>query len=599
MLLHAAPSGAFALFEDNLHDSGHACLLQDCHACLSVTDPAALPAAFAALDEARQQGQWAALATHYELGLALEPALASRCPPGTPLLRAWIFNQASELTGDALEAWWASRLDELTPAQREAGLLQLTPDWTQTTHAQALARILAWIHAGDCYQVNLTFPLHGRHYGHALALAAQLRMSQPVAHGALIHDGADWIISRSPELFMARQGERLLTRPMKGTAARLPDPQADAAAAAALLASPKDQAENLMIVDLIRNDLGRLTPPGGVRVTRLFELERYPSVYQLTSSIEAAPVRAGLADILRALFPCGSVTGAPKIRAMQIIDELETTPRGLYCGGLGWLAPSGDFSLNVPIRTLQVTAAGDCQLNVGSGIVADSEAAAEYRECLSKAAFALRAPLQLIETLRREADGSYPRLPGHLARLQRSASELGFACPPDSALCAALQAQPAPGGPSRVRLLLSRDGRIDISCAALDPLPARLQLGLAPFALDAHDPRLRHKTTARRFYDEALQAAMQRGLFDLVFCNQAGEVCEGARSNLFIETDGGLLLTPPSSCGLLPGVLRAELLASAQAREAVLTLTDLRQARRVFAGNALRGLLEVELIPAP
>jgi para-aminobenzoate synthetase/4-amino-4-deoxychorismate lyase len=584
----------FALFENNLSEPAGAILLEDLAQALVARNQGEFALLLTQLDEARAQGLWVALAANYEFGALLEPAFPSNSNPG-PLLRAWVFRQKRALVGDALDDWWREKLGELNPQESDAGLLYLEPAWSEARHATASARILDYIREGDCYQVNLTFPMWGQAYGHPLAVFARLRDSQPVAHGALIFDAQAWILSRSPELFVSREGRQLICRPMKGTALRSPDSVEDQASAARLQASDKDRAENLMIVDLIRNDLGRLAPHGGVRVERLFELEAYRTIYQLTSTVSAGPVELGLSAILTALFPCGSVTGAPKIRAMQIIHELEEGPRGLYCGALGWLAPEGDFSFNVPIRTLQLDSAGQCRLDVGSGIVADSDSAAEYRECLAKAGFllSLGASLQLIETLRRDADGCYPRLAGHLARLQHSSSELGFVCKPEYIL-QALQAlsDSLPASPQRVRLALSREGEVELQSGALEPQHSEASFKLANWALDPADPRLKHKTTARSFYDAALHEAIGQGHFDVVFCNTRGELCEGARSNLFLEINGEML-TPALTCGLLPGVLRASLLASGEAREAILYPADLARAHRIWLGNALRGLVEV------
>lgn len=588
---------AFALFENNLQTPGHAYLLETCLAELSLdagNDPGGF---FGAIQNARDSGHWVALAADYELGAMLEPALSAlRFETGKQVAKAWVFASCRELQGDALEAWWADQLAALTPQARDTGILHLEPGWSEARHAKAVGRILEYIHAGDCYQVNLTFPLEGHAYGSPLALFAQLRASQAVAHGALIQDGKRWILSRSPELFVERRGDQLTCRPMKGTAARHEDPERDRASADALRASTKERAENLMIVDLIRNDLGRLAPPGGVKVERLFELESYRSVFQLTSSISARPVDAEFAQILPALFPCGSITGAPKIRAMQIIDELEDVPRELYCGALGWLAPDRDFSLSVPIRTLMLEADGACRLNVGSGIVADSEPAAEYRECTAKSRFAREpsAQLKLIETLL--WDGScFPRIKGHLNRLRHSASALKFKIDlteVDAQLnnLAALLTN----APARVRLQLSRDGRVEFESSALDPLPMQNFFALADWQLDPDDARLAHKTTARSFYNTALQGALAEGLFDLVFCNRRGELAEGTRSNLFVEHNGQLL-TPALRCGVLPGVLRGELIASGHAKESILHPEDLIAAERIWLGNALRGLVKVEL----
>lgn len=591
----------FAVFEDNLGDPARLNLLQELLESICAHTPAELPAALAAIEAARNSGHWIAFAGHYELGAALEATLHRTLPENgraEPLLKAWVFAQRELITGDAIAAFWQSTLARLSPQDREAGILSLQPDWDEARHAKAVERILAWIHAGDCYQTNLTFPLHGQACGHPLALFSRLRETQTVSHGALIFDGQDWTLSRSPELFVTRRGTELICRPMKGTAQRSPDPLVDAANAATLQASTKDRAENLMIVDLIRNDLGRLTPPGGVRVDQLFELESFRTVHQLTSTVSAAPVDAAFEDILKALFPCGSITGAPKIRAMQIIHALEDGPRGLYCGALGWLAPDGDFSLNVPIRTLLLRVDGHFRLDVGSGIVADSHAAAEYRECLAKADFVrtLGDDLELIETLKWTPQAAYPDLDWHLARLARSAQELGFIYDTSSQIRALLEfSTNLPAHPQRVRLSLARDGKASLAAAALDAVPANQITDWASFALHSNDPRLRHKSSARAFYDTALKVAMSAGLFDVIFCNERGELCEGTRSNLFLEMDDGPLRTPALHCGLLPGVLRAQLLHAGRAVEAVLKKEDLLKARRIWLGNALRGLIEVHL----
>ncbi|MBS1210136.1 MAG: aminodeoxychorismate synthase, component [Proteobacteria bacterium] len=592
----------FALFEDNLHKPGQLCLLEELLETIHASRPEEILPALQAIERAQQAGHWLAFAARYELGTVLEEAFKGLPEPADesrpPLLQAWVFGHRRQLSADAIPAFWQAGMASLTPAEQEACVLCLKPSWDEARHAAALERILEWIHAGDCYQVNLTFPFYGQAGGHPLALFARLREVQAVAHGALMFDGADWILSRSPELFVAREGNTLTCRPMKGTAARSIDPVEDAARASALQHSAKDRAENLMIVDLIRNDLGRLAPTGKVQVKRLFELETFETIHQLTSTVSAHGITADLGAILKALFPCGSITGAPKIRAMQIIRELEGTPRGLYCGALGWLAPDGNFSLNVPIRTLLLDAQGQVRLDAGSGIVADSQASAEYQECLTKADFVRRldAGLVLIETLRWEAATGYHLLDLHIERLSHSAQSLGFILDP-GVVYEALQtfAQQLSRSPQRVRLTLNRAGQIAVQASLLDPVSGIQKIALAPFRLHSGDPRLRYKTSARRFYDKALNTAQQGGLFDLIFCNERDELCEGARSNLFLELDAGPLLTPALSCGLLPGVLRAHLLAQGRAIEAVLHPDDLGRARRIWLGNALRGLVEVRI----
>ena len=406
-------------------------------------------------------------------------------------------------------------------------------------------------------------------------------------------------VSFSPELFFERQGSRVVTRPMKGTAARGVGEDDDRVKRDALLASEKERAENVMIVDLLRNDLGRLAQPGQVHVEALFEAEAYPSLWQMVSTIAAELPKVGLYDLFRALFPCGSITGAPKIAAMHKIAQLEATPRGLYTGALGWVAPGGDCRLNVAIRTIEVGANGHARLGVGSGIVIDADPAREYAECLLKARFltGFDPGFELIETMRLEA-GSYRFLDLHLDRLRSSAEALGFACP-RSAIADALaeHASQCAQGVHRLRLTLAHDGRWAIGSAVLaEDAPIPRFARIAEERLDADDYLLRHKTTARKRYDAALATlANHPEVFDLIFFNTRGEVCEGARSSVFIERDGRLL-TPHLACGLLPGVMRRHLLESGRAVECVLYREDLRGAATVYLGNALRGLIPVTVL---
>jgi para-aminobenzoate synthetase/4-amino-4-deoxychorismate lyase len=524
---------------------------------------------------------WSVAALDYELGYLLEPKSA---PPGWQageqiLARFWRFDGRQSLSRDEADAWLARHAGT-------AGVGGLQPAIAEGAYNATVARIKSLIFAGDCYQVNFTFPLEFEWFGSPLALYARLRERQPVRYGGFVGDARQGLVSLSPELFIERQGERLVTRPMKGTAPRsVPQEQ--------LLASAKDRAENLMIVDLLRNDLGRVADNGSVVVERLFDIEDYPTVWQMVSEISARVGKRGFGDILHALFPCGSITGAPKVRAMQIVGELEGAERGAYTGALGWLAPNGDFRLNVAIRTLELGPDGRGKLGVGSGVVADSDAAAEWAECQLKAGFLRDCDpgMLLIETLRRE-DGVYPRLAGHLARLRRSAAWLGFVCD-EQAVKASLAEQPE-RGVWRVRMTLAKDGRVEVTSFALGEEPAGLRHArLATKAIDSAYPLRRHKTTDRAVYDAAL--AMLAGdpeLFDMVFLNERGEVAEGARSTVFVERDG-ILLTPPLTSGALPGVLRAELLAAGRAREAVLLPEDLSAG--FWLGNALRGLMPVSL----
>ena len=532
---------------------------------------------------------WCVAVLEFELGYLLEPATAPAgwfANPERPLARFWRFRRRVAMDAVAAAAWLAAQVDE-----QPAGVGGIASAIDEKRHAVAVDRIRDYISAGDCYQANFTFPLTFEWFGQPLALYARLRERQPVRYGGFLGNADSGIVSLSPELFLEKEGERLVTRPMKGTLAR-DQP------AGRLRESLKDRAENLMIVDLLRNDLGRVAANGSVKVEALFAIEEYPSLWQMVSEISARVPGVGLAAILRALFPCGSITGAPKIRATQILAALESEPRGLYTGAFGWIAPDGDLRLNVAIRSLELAPDRTGRLGIGSGIVADSEAAAEWRECQLKASFLRDCDpgLKLIETLRREA-GGYPRLNGHLERLRRSAAWFGFALG-EAAVLRRLESLPA-SGTWRVRLTLAKTGEIEVQAFPLADEPAGPRLvRLAAEAIDSADPLRRHKTTARQLYDDALRGlGADSSVFDMVFLNERGEVAEGARSNVFVERDGQLL-TPPLASGALPGVLRGELLAAGRAREAVLWPADLQQG--FWLGNALRGLIAVRLeSPAP
>lgn len=594
--------GDFVLFEDRLAPPGAtaARLLTGLQGSFAGHDLSQLEAWAAT---AAAKGHWLALALDYELGYQLEPKAAPHGAPvaGPSVIRAWAFSACQALHATQVETWLQGAVAVLPPDERLAGVGGLSPAISQAQYAAAVARLLDYIRAGDCYQVNYTFPLDFTWFGSPLALYGALRQQQPVGFGALYSLPGYRALSLSPELFVEKSGDRLRVRPMKGTAARGGGLEADQRAASELQASAKNRAENLMIVDLLRNDLGRLAQPGSVQGSALFEVETYPTVHQMVSQVEAQAPDCTLADVLGALFPCGSITGAPKVRAMQIIGELEPQPRGLYTGSLGWVAPGGDLRLNVAIRTLSLADKGIGRLGVGSGIVADSEAGSEWDECLLKSAFLRRHDpgLELIETLRlevAEGQGHYPLLALHQQRLTRSAAWLGY--PVDQARwhqvlqTAAQQAD----GLWRVRLGLRHDGALSIDVQPLSPEPpGPRRLKLSPATIDADHPLRRHKTSCRALYNQALQAVSAcPEVFDVLFLNQRGEVAEGARSNVFALIQGRWL-TPPVTSGCLPGVWRQSLLDHGLVSEQVLTLADLQQAQALRCGNALRGWVEVGL----
>ncbi|MBU9335105.1 MULTISPECIES: aminodeoxychorismate synthase component I [Burkholderia] len=581
------------------------------------TDPARLDALDAALAQDLRDGLHAVVVGDYEFGRNLQ-----RAQPGHAPLRFLLYARCERLSRAEVDAWLAAQDGADTPSI--AGVAHVRKSVTRDAFGAAIAAVHDALRAGDSYQINYTYRLNFEVFGTPLALYRRLRARQPVRYGALIAlpDGA-WIVSCSPELFVEKHGELLRARPMKGTAPRSADPQQDAASAAFLANDPKNRAENVMIVDLLRNDVSRIARTGTVRVPALFSVEPYASVWQMTSTVEAG-WRDGttFADMLRALFPCGSITGAPKHKTMQLIDAIETTPRGLYTGTIGWLdaprdaaAACGDFCLSVAIRTLTLDAppasapAGDDRrrgtMGVGAGIVLDSVAADEYAECELKARFLTDADpgFQLFETTCATRADGIRHVDRHLARLQRSADAFGFRFDADAlrraidARCAALDGD----GPYRMKLSLAKDGTLDIVAAALKPLPAgpvRVWLaadhGFAPTR--ANDALLLHKTTRRADYDRAWQAAEALGGFDMLFVNERGELTEGGRSNLFVKLDGQWV-TPPLASGVLPGVMRAVLLDDPAfgAVERIVTRDDLSRAQALLLTNALRGALDAVL----
>jgi para-aminobenzoate synthetase/4-amino-4-deoxychorismate lyase len=457
-----------------------------------------------------------------------------------------------------------------------------------------VARTKALIAAGDIYQANVSVEAEVRLLGHPLAAYARLRAASRAGWGGVLFTGAHWLLSASPELFFTLEAGVLTARPMKGTAARGETPAADAEAARHLAVDPKERAENLMIVDLLRNDLARVARPGSVTVPRLFEVETYPTVHQMTSSVIARLADGlGPVDALRTLFPCGSVTGAPKIRAMEVIAEVEDRDRGPYTGSMGWIG-GGAAGFNVLIRTLVLADGVDgAALGLGSGVVADSEAAGEWRECLAKGAFvggAGRAP-DLIETMRFDPYDGIERLTLHLERLSASARAFGIAIDRHAIRNELQGATFALQAASRIRLVLGAEGGIAIETGPLPPHPAEpVAVAIMPLPVHPSDYRLRHKTGSRGFYDAARRAA---GTFETIFETPDGRLTEGSFTNLFVEREGRLL-TPPAAIGLLPGVLRRSLIEDGRAEEAVLTRADLGDG--FLVGNALRGLIRARLV---
>jgi len=541
----------------------------------------------------------------YEAGLALEPRLATqaagRSGAAGPLVWLGLFDAPQRIAADNLPAWLESR------AEGPGTIGPMEPQLSPGGYDAAFAAMQEAIRAGDIYQANLTYPLAGSFRGDPVGLYAALRAAGAASYGGLIFDGSHWLLSFSPELFVALDGAQAKVKPMKGTRPRMADPAADTAMAEDLATSVKDRAENLMIVDLMRNDLSRVAEPGSVHVDAPFAVESYPTVHQMVSTVRArlSPGK-GAMDLVRALFPCGSITGAPKIRAMELLTTAERDARGPYCGAIGRIDADGHAAFNVAIRTLRLTpienGQGTAVLGIGSAIVADSEAMAERRECEVKAGFLRRAApgltapqCDLIETMRFDPESGIALLEDHLARMKASAAALGFAFDRHAlrnqiqALCFELDA------PAKVRLLVSRSGASALETAPLPaPLSEPVKVAAFPHPLDPSDWRLAHKTSDRGFYEDALAAARSLGADEALLVRADGRVTEGSWTSVFAEGPDGALITPPAALGLLPGVLRGSLIAEGRAREGDVMLDDLTGG--FFIGNALRGLMRATLV---
>ena len=514
----------------------------------------------------------------YEAAPGIEPHASVQRGTG-PCLWFGIFARCEAVDVDAL-------LPDPAGAWAGAPVPRIGPQ----AHRAQFDRVADYIKAGDIYQANLTFRADVPFAGHPAALYALIRRRAAAGHGALVFTGSQWILSFSPELFFTFDEDGMTVRPMKGTALRGATPAEDDALAARLAADPKQRAENLMIVDLMRNDLTRIAWPGTVKVPALFEVERYPTVLQMVSTVTADPAEhVSPVEALAALFPCGSITGAPKLRAMEVIAEVEADPRGIYTGAIGAIDSGGDARFNVAIRTLTIDqGATRALLGLGSGVVADSNAAEEWEECLAKGAFVTsgETPFDLIETMRFDPLAGLPLLERHLSRMKASANVFGFEFDRHAARNELQAATFRLRAPARVRLLLAPSGAIAIGIAPLPDAPVGpVEVAITPGKVARDDFRLAHKSSRRGFHDEARKAS---GAWEVLFTDADGYLTEGSFTSIFVERDG-TLVTPPLARGLLPGVLRAELIETGRAVEGDLSPADL--AGGFYVGNALRGLV--------
>ncbi|KAF0185118.1 MAG: para-aminobenzoate synthetase / 4-amino-4-deoxychorismate lyase [Nitrospirae bacterium] len=556
----------------------------------------AVDAVLKALSEAElwlSRGFYIAGYVAYEAGYAFEERFAGyrTCLENGPLVWFGVYRGAEP--ADAI-------FQNAAECQRTA--LAVHQDILE--YSRAVQHIRDYIADGDAYQVNYTYRASLDAVHDPFVLYKALCRLQRCEYAAYVRHDERSILSLSPELFFHVDGDAITTRPMKGTTRRGRSSCEDRALAAALSSCPKNRAENTMIVDLLRNDLGRICKTGSVSVRSMFDIERYETLHQMTSTVTGVLRKdVSFSGIFLNLFPSGSVTGAPKIRAMEIIHELEETPRGVYTGSIGYASPTGEMLFNVAIRTLVIDK-GKSVLGIGSGVVWDSDAGDEYRECLLKSEFLRNAgaesqEFKLVETLRYE-DG-FPLLSLHLDRLAASAHYFGFIFSRERVIAEIDTFAGHLGKDTRlrVRLMLSHDGSIVMESAELKELP-QLPVGIGFSGKSVHSDNafLYHKTTRRELYETELKSAQEQGLFDVLFLNERGEVTEGCITNVFIEKHGKLL-TPPIASGLLGGVYRRHVLeTNSCANESVLNPDDLLTCDRIFVCNAVRGMIPAVLTGA-
>ena len=524
----------------------------------------------------------------YELGMHLESklnVLGSEISD-EPLMHFGVFNSFSEHAPiDCL--YTSENID-----------LKLKPSWTEAEYKKKFERTMTYIRQGDAYQVNLTFPMRATFKKSARTLYSAFRSRQKGSYGGIISlTGGPEIISHSPELFFSKFGKKMTMRPMKGTRPRAKTAEADNKLKKNMKLDEKSQAENLMIVDLLRNDLSRISDTGSVKVPELFSLETYPTLHQMTSQVTSKLKDSqNFIDIFKGLFPCGSVTGAPKIRAMEIIKELEESDRGAYCGSIGYIEPEGAACFNVGIRTI-ILKESKLRYNVGSGLVMDSVASDEYAECILKADVLKKQNSEILETFLWQPRTGIKNFSQHKKRLIKTANELKYPFK-EVHFENAIKSIKSVDKPQRVRLALNNLGEFNIQQSDYEPyqINSEVTFSLSKYPLSDKVQVTRHKVSDRNFYDgERNRIRQLTDADEVIFLNNKNEICEGSYTSIFIKKNG-LLVTPPLSSGLLPGILRADLLEKKQAIEGILTIADIIEADDIFLGNSLRGLMKAKLL---
>lgn len=546
----------------------------------------------------RGKGYWIAGYFSYEFGYALEPALHSLLKTKQidfPLAWLGVFKHPIRINHNKC----ANGYGQISNRTSRYVLPQGKFNTLKHEYTCALSKIKYYLKEGETYQVNHTLKYKTSFAGDILDLYVALRKNQSTSYAGFINDGQRHILSFSPELFFKTTGNKIVTKPMKGTYQRGKNIDEDVHNKMFLKNDLKNRAENMMIVDLLRNDLGKIARPGSVKVSDAFNVETYPSLHQMTSRIRAELTeKVSVQEIFKAIFPSGSVTGAPKIRTMKIIHELEKEPRDVYTGSIGFISPDNKMCFNVAIRTLLIDK-HRVELGVGGGIVADSKPDDEYRECKLKSSFLHKKQkdFSLIETMLWEK-GIYQFFNLHGERLKKSAEYFNMPFSLNNFKRTLFQTSMdfAPERKYTVRVLLNSQGKTDISHTLLKSFKKPVSITLSTQKVHSHNVFLYHKTTNRKLYDRERKKALQKGFFEVLFLNENNELTEGTISNIFIKKNG-MLYTPKMSSGLLPGVLRAHLLQTGAAEEKPMSMQDLDNAEQVYIGNSVRGLIPAQICP--
>ena len=542
---------------------------------------------FEEVEKALSEGKYVAGYLAYEAAPAFERSVkvSEVGARGFPLLWFGVFDSPSAAP--------------LAPKGEPYTLSAWEPNLTKSRYASDIARIKEAIAGGETYQVNYALRLNASFTGEPLAFYERMKRSQRANYSAFLDTGRYTILSASPELFFRLDEGTLTTKPMKGTIRRGRYAEEDEALRSELHHSEKNRAEHVMIVDLLRNDLGRVSEMGSVRVKDLFAVETYPTLFTMTSTIKSElKPHTSFAELFGALFPCGSVTGAPKIHTMNLIAELESCPRNVYCGAVGYITPERNAVFNVPIRTVLLDAEAErAEYGVGGGVVWDSETESEYGEAMLKASFLSvpRPDFELLETLK--FDGHhYELLARHIGRLLASASYFGIdVCEADVRQSLRAEVEAYTGQPRRVRLLVDEQGSVHVESTALGEALTQMRVHLAAAPMDTNDVFLYHKTTNRQQYEAQLRAAEPHGVDDVLLWNEQGELTEFTKGNVVVEL-GGVKWTPPRACGLLQGTFAEELLARGEIHAKRLPKSCLDVASKIWFINSVRGWAEVALV---